>query len=87
MTFNSVVDDAPSLDIDAAAAKSAAGAFQSQDVGVVDDPVDHRGGDSLVTDDASPVPEGRLLVKIREACSWPDKSWKNRFAAFCSFGR
>jgi len=27
---------------------------------------------------------GRLEVRIREACSWRDEtSWKNRFAASC----
>jgi hypothetical protein len=30
--------------VDAAVAESVAGAFEGEDVGVVDDPVDHRGG-------------------------------------------
>jgi len=45
-----------------------AGAFQAEDVGVVDDSVDHRGGDGGVAEDLAPANE-RLLVRIRDACS------------------
>jgi len=35
-----------------------AGAFETENVGVVHDTVDHRGGDSLVAEDLAPAPEG-----------------------------
>lgn len=35
-----------------------AGAFEAENVGVVHDPVDHRGGDGLVAEDLAPAPEG-----------------------------
>src|SRR5690606_18338968 len=46
--------------VDAAVAESVAGAFEGQDVGVVDDPVDHRGGDGLVAEDATPPAERQV---------------------------
>jgi len=39
----------------AAVAEPVAGALQREDVGVVDDAVDHRGGDGLVAEDAAPA--------------------------------
>ena len=48
--------------VDAAPAESVAGAFQREDVGVVDDAVDHGGGDDLVAEHAGPAEKGRLLV-------------------------
>jgi hypothetical protein len=35
-------------------------AFEGDDVGVVDDPVDHRGCDDLVAEDVSPAGEGQV---------------------------
>ena len=56
-----------------------AGAFQSENLGVVHDP---RGGDSGVAENLAPEPEERLLVMISDACSYRlAMSWKNRFAA------
>ena len=46
--------------VDAASAESVAGAFEGEYVGVVDDAVDHRGGDGLVTEDAAPAAEGQV---------------------------
>ena len=43
--------------VDAAVAKPVAGAFESENVGVVDDPVDHRGGDGLVAEHGAPAGE------------------------------
>lgn len=54
--------------VDAAAAEPAVDAFQREDVGVVDDPVDHRGGDGLVPEHTS-LANGRFEVRIRDACS------------------
>ena len=46
--------------VDAAVAEPVAGALQREDVGVVDDAVDHRCGDGLVTEDAAPAAEGQV---------------------------
>ena len=46
--------------VDAASAEAVAGAFEGEDVGVVDDAVDHGGGDGLVAEDASPAGEGQV---------------------------
>jgi hypothetical protein len=46
--------------VDAAAAEPVAGAFEGEDVGVVDDPVDHGGGDGLVAEHASPAGERQV---------------------------
>ena len=35
-------------------------AFEGQDVGVVDDAIDHRGGDGVVTEDVSPPGERQV---------------------------
>jgi len=43
--------------VDSGVAESIAAAFQGEDVGVVDDAVDH-GGDDLVCEDVSPAGEG-----------------------------
>ena len=36
--------------VDSAVAEAVAGAFEGEDIGVVDDAVDHRGGDGLVAE-------------------------------------
>ena len=36
--------------VDSASAEPVAGAFQGEEIGVVDDAVDHRGGDCLVSE-------------------------------------
>jgi hypothetical protein len=46
--------------VDAAVAEPVAGALEGQDVGVVDDAVDHRGGDGLVAEDAAPAAERQV---------------------------
>ena len=46
--------------VDAAVAESVAGAFEGEDVGVVDDPVDHCGGDGLVAEHAAPAGERQV---------------------------
>ena len=46
--------------VDAASAESVAGALQGEDIGVVDDAIDHRGGDGLVAEDAAPAAEGQV---------------------------
>ena len=43
--------------VDAPVAQAVAGAFEGQDVGVVDDAVDHRCGDDLVAEDGAPAAE------------------------------
>ena len=43
-----------------AAAESVAGAFEGEYVGVVDDAVDHRGGDGLVSEHAAPAGERQV---------------------------
>jgi hypothetical protein len=40
------------------------------DLGVVDEAVDHGGGDGLVAEDLSPRPKGLLLVTITDARSY-----------------
>lgn len=40
--------------------EAVAGSFGGVDVGVVDDPVDHRGGDGLVAEDVAPAGEGQV---------------------------
>ena len=44
-------------------------AFEGEDVGVVNEPVDHRGGGDLVAEDLAPGEKGLLLVTISEARS------------------
>ena len=44
--------------VDAASAELVGGAVPREDVGVVDEPVDHCGGDGLVAEDCSPTAEG-----------------------------
>lgn len=46
--------------VDAASAEPVAGTFKGQDVGVVDDAVDHGCGDGLVTEHASPAGERQV---------------------------
>ena len=46
--------------VDAAVAESVAGAFEGQDIRVVDDAVDHRCGHGLVAEDAAPAAEGQV---------------------------
>jgi hypothetical protein len=46
--------------VDAAVAESVAGAFEGDDVGVVDDAVDHGGGDDLISEDAGPGAERQI---------------------------
>ena len=46
--------------VDAAVAEPVAGAFQGEDVGVVNDAVDHRGGDCLVAEHATPARERKV---------------------------
>ncbi len=43
--------------------------FEREDLGVVDEAVDHRGGGDLVTEDLTPAENGLLLVTISEARS------------------
>jgi hypothetical protein len=61
---------------------------EGDDLGVVDKPVDHGGGDHVVTEDFTPTAE-RLVggAAISEARSYRlETSWKNRFAASGSKG-
>ena len=44
------------------AAEAVAVAFEAEDVGVVDEPVDHRGGDHVVAEDLAPLAENGLLL-------------------------
>ncbi len=46
--------------IDPSVSESVGGAFEGDDVGVVDDAVDHRGGDDLVSEHAGPGTEGQV---------------------------
>ena len=46
--------------VDASVAEPVAGSFEGEDVGVVDDAVDHGGGDDLVSEHASPAAEGQV---------------------------
>lgn len=46
--------------VDSGVLESVAGAFEGQDVGVVDDAVDHRRGDDLITEYVSPAGEGQV---------------------------
>ena len=46
--------------VDAAVLESVGAAFEGEDVGVVDDPVDHRGGDDLVAEHVAPAGEGQV---------------------------
>ena len=41
-------------------AESVAGAFEGEYVGVVDDAVDHRGGDCLISEHAAPAGERQV---------------------------
>ena len=41
-------------------AESVAGAFEGEDVGVVDDAVDHCSSDGLIAEDGSPAAEGQV---------------------------
>ena len=40
--------------------ESVAGALEAEDLGVVDDAVDHRGGDRRVAEDLAPAPEWQV---------------------------
>ena len=44
-------------------------AFEADEFGVVDKPVDHRDGDGVVAEDLAPGEKGLLLVTIRLARS------------------
>lgn len=55
--------------VDAAVAEPVACALEGQDVGVVHDAVDHRGGDDLVAEDGAPAAERQVRRKVSEACS------------------
>ena len=55
--------------VDSGVAEPVAAALEGDDFGVVDDAVDHRGGDDLVAETSPQRAKGRLLVKISEACS------------------
>ena len=55
--------------VDAAVAEPVAGAFGGEDVGVVNDPVDHRGSDGLIANTPPQAENGRFEVRISEACS------------------
>jgi hypothetical protein len=46
--------------VDSGVAESVAAAFEGEDVGVVDDAVDHGCGDTLVSEDVSPAGEGQV---------------------------
>ena len=46
--------------VDASVAEPVAGAFEGEDVGVVNDAVDHGGGDGLVAEDAAPAGERQV---------------------------
>ena len=46
--------------VDAPAAEPVAGAFHGEDVGVVDDAVDHGGGDGLVSEHCAPAGERQV---------------------------
>lgn len=46
--------------VDASVAEAVGGAFEGDDVRVVDDAVDHRGGDDLVSEDAGPGAEPQV---------------------------
>jgi hypothetical protein len=46
--------------VDAFAAEPVAGAFEGEDVGVVDDAVDHGGSDGLVAEDPAPAAERQV---------------------------
>ena len=46
--------------VDAASAESVAGAFQGEDVGVVNDAVDHRCCDGLIAEDPAPAAEWQV---------------------------
>jgi hypothetical protein len=53
------------------------------DVAVLDEPVDHGGGDDVIAEDFAPAAQGLVPVTMREARSCPEEtSWKNRFAGF-----
>lgn len=43
----------PGKTVDPASSKAVAGTFERQHVGVMDDPVDHRGGDGLIAEDST----------------------------------
>lgn len=53
--------------VDPGVAEPVAAALEGDDLGVVDDAVDHC-GDDLVAKDVAPS-KGRLLVRMSEACS------------------
>ncbi len=60
---------------DAAVAEPVAGALEGDDIGVVDDAVDHGRGDDLVTEHASPArPDSPVLtsVSVQQAQSLRD---------------
>ena len=47
-------------EIDSGVFEAVAGAFEGQHLGVVDDAVDHRGRNDLVTEDVAPAGEGQV---------------------------
>ena len=67
--------------------ESVAVSFEVDDLCVVDEAVDHGGGDHVVAEHLAPAPEGLLLVTIKLALSYlAETSWKNRLAASGSNG-
>lgn len=71
MTILSCFLVAPGQSADAAVFESVAGAIESEDVGVFNDSVDHRGGHDGVPEDVAPS-GGKVssLVRISETCSY-----------------
>ena len=62
-------------------------AAQVDDLGVMDEAVEHGGCDDVVAEDFAPASEGFVAGTIREARSFLlARSWKNRFAASGSKG-
>ena len=61
-------------------------AFEVEDLGVVDEPIDHRGGNDVVAEDLAPA-NCLLLVTIIDARSYREETSANiRFAAWGSNG-
>ena len=62
-------------------------AFEGDDVGVVDEAVDHRGGDGVVAEDLTPAAKGLVgRDDKRGTFVAGETSWKKRFAASGSKG-
>ncbi len=73
--------------VDPGVAEPVAAALEGDDLGVVDDAIDHRRGDDLVTEHVAPASEGQVAGQDQRGVLVAGRDeLENWFAASCSKG-